>query len=84
MPRIWVIATTILIAAVGVLNTYHVAATTGGWLWAAVFGAALPIVALAEWAFLRRRGDEAQRVADRMLILVLWALIGLGDAVGAF
>ncbi|HLT35060.1 MAG TPA: hypothetical protein VK034_02220 [Enhygromyxa sp.] len=77
------IIATILIATVAGLNTYHVA-TNRGWLWAAIFGAALPIAALAEWAFLRRRGEEARRVADRMLIIVLWALIGLGDAAGAF
>lgn len=83
MPRIWVIATAALIVTVGALNTHHIA-SSGGWLWAVLFGAALPLVALAEWAHLRRRGDEAQRVADRMLVLVLWALIGLGDAAGAF
>lgn len=83
MSRIWVIAIAVLIATVAALNTYHLA-TSGGWLWAAIFGAALPITALAEWAYLRRRSEDARRVADRMLIFVLWALIGLGDAAGAF
>jgi uncharacterized membrane protein YhaH (DUF805 family) len=83
MSRIWVIAIAALIATVAALNTYQMA-NSGDWLWAAIFGAALPVAALAEWAVLRRRSDDARRVADRMLIFVLWALIGLGDASGAF
>jgi hypothetical protein len=83
VSRLWVTAVSALVVVIGALNTYHFAVNTG-WVWAAVFGAALPCVALLEWWFLRRRSSDAALVADRMLVYVLWALFGLGSFAGAF
>ena len=48
--------------------------------WAIAFGLATPLVGLAEWLRARALGDEAQRVAHRMLGVVILALLAMTEA----
>lgn len=55
---------------------------SGHWLSAFLYGVLVPVGAVIEWRRANRRGGEAAEVAQRMIVAVLVAMIGIGSAGG--
>jgi hypothetical protein len=62
-----------MVVITGVVNGIHYA-QHGAWIGVAMVGVVLPVATLVEWSFSRRR-ENAEGAADRMLILVLAAML---------
>jgi hypothetical protein len=74
VSRFWIVLVSFVIAASGGAIAIQ-GFTSGGWMWGLVFGIGLPVIALYEWLTLRE--SDPKLAADRTIITLMFAMLGL-------